>query len=72
MEKSTFIKVDKFDNVISAITVIKRKLNEARQTLDQINGLKQEEDAAVAKWSADLDAVQGKIQNIEAELITEE
>jgi len=71
-EKSTFIKIDKFETVTSALSVIKKKLMEAQVTLEKIDSLKKEEDAAVAKWSADLNAVQSKILNIESELIHEE
>ncbi len=71
-EKSTFIKVDKFDTVMSALSVIKRKLAEAQAELDKINNLKQEEDAAVQKWANDLSNVQMKVQSIESELMNEE
>jgi hypothetical protein len=71
-EKSTFIKVDKFDTVIAAMAVIKRKLGDARNTLDKINGLKQDEDAAVQKWANDLSAVEEKLSNIEMQLTREE
>jgi chromosome segregation ATPase len=66
--KSTFIKVDKYDDVMSALTVIKKKLSEAKQTLEKINSLKSEEEAAVQKWSSDLDNVHAKIETIESEL----
>ena len=72
MEKSTFIKVDKFETVMSALAVVKRKLTEAQVTLDKINELKQEEDVTVQKWATDLQAVHEKVQNIESELTREE
>ncbi|MBN2421332.1 hypothetical protein JXB27_03580 [Candidatus Woesearchaeota archaeon] len=70
-EKSTFIKVDKFDTVVTAISVIRRKLNEAKMTLDKINSLKADEDSAVQKWSADLDAVEAKLNSVETKLSQE-
>lgn len=70
-EKSTFIKVDKFDTVVTAISVIRRKLNEAKMTLDKINSLKADEDAAVQKWSSDLDAVEAKLNSVETQLSQE-
>jgi hypothetical protein len=72
MEKSTFIKVDKFETVMSALAVIKRKLMEAQATLDKVSELKQQEDITVQKWSADLQSVHAKVQNIESELTREE
>lgn len=71
-EKPTFIKVDKFDSALSTLSLIKRKLAEAKTTLSKINELKQEEDVAVQKWASDLDAVQVKVETIESELIGEE
>lgn len=71
-EKSTFIKIEKFETAMSAINAIKRKLAEAQNTLDKINSIKQEEDAAALKWASDLAAVQSKIGNIESELLNEE
>ena len=70
-EKAKFIKVDKFDSVISAITVIKKKLSEAKVNLVKINQLKDAEDLAVQKWGAELDNVENKIENIELELMGE-
>jgi hypothetical protein len=71
-EKSTFIKVDKFETVNSAIAVIKKKIAEAQSVLDKVNSLKQEEDMAVQKWAADLNSVQAKVESIESQLNTEE
>ncbi len=72
MDKSTFIKVDKFDTVMAAIAAVKKKLLEAKNTLNKINNLKEEEDAAAQKWAADLDSVKDKIEAIESELTKEE
>ena len=72
MDKSTFIKVDRFEAAIAALNAIKRKLTEAQMTLDKINNLKQEEDFAVQKWSSDLSALQTKLENIESELLSEQ
>ena len=71
MEKATFIKVDKFDSVLGAVSIIKRKLNDAKGTLDRINALKQEEDVTVQKWAADLESVQKKIDNLEMDLTSD-
>ena len=61
--------MDKFDSIINAITIIKKKLLDAKTNLAKINELKQEEDLAVQKWGAELDGVQSKVENIELELM---
>lgn len=71
-EKLTFIKIDKFETAMSALSAIRKKLAEAQATLDKINNLKLEEDAAMQKWSADLQALQAKTESIESELMSEE
>lgn len=71
-DKTTFIKIDRFEAATSALEAIKRKLAEAQTTLDKINALKQEEDITVQKWASELNAVQTKIENIESELMNEE
>lgn len=70
-EKSTFIKMDKFDTVVAALSVIKKKLAEAQMTLERINSLKVEEDAAIQKWTSDLNSVQAKVDGIETEIMNE-
>lgn len=70
-EKSTFIRVDRFESVMSALSAIKRKIAEAKATLGRINELKQEEDAAAQKWSNDLNSVQARVENIGTELDNE-
>ena len=64
-EKSTFIKIDRFETAMSALSAIKKKLMEAQATLNKINEVKQEEDAAVQKWTSDLASLQSKIESVE-------
>lgn len=70
-EKATFVKIDKFESVVSALNVIKKRITEAQMTLDKINTLKQEEDSVVQKWTTDLNSVQAKVENLEVELRNE-
>ncbi len=71
-EKSTFIKVDKFDTIMSTLAIIRKKLKEAQANLENINILKQEEDITIQKWASDLNSVQAKLDNIESDLMNEE
>jgi hypothetical protein len=71
-EKSTFIKIDKFDEVTAALSVIKKKLMDSKNTLQKIVDLKQEEDAAVEKWTNDLVTVHQKVEEIESQITNEQ
>ncbi len=65
MDRAIFVKVDKYDEVVSAVEVIRKKLNEAKTTLDKINELKSREDAELDRWSSELSNVESKIDAIE-------
>jgi hypothetical protein len=71
-EKSTFIKIDKFDAAVAALALIRKKLMDANNTLDKINTLKQEEDITIQKWASDMQTIQSRIDAIETELLKEE
>ncbi len=71
-EKSTFIKIDKFETAMAALSAIRKKLMEAQMNLEKINAVKQEEDAAVQKWTSDIASVQAKLENVETELMKEQ
>ena len=45
-----FIKVDDYDSVLSLVKTIRRKLDEAKETILKINDLKNEEDHQLETW----------------------
>ncbi|MFC1727856.1 hypothetical protein ACFLZ7_00115 [Nanoarchaeota archaeon] len=67
-DKPVFIKIDKFENVVAAVEVIRKKINEAKTTLTKLSELKSQEDGELDKWSAELGDVENKIDVVETML----
>ena len=64
-DKPVFIKIEKYENVVDAVRVIRKKINEAKGTLGKLSELKTHEDDELAKWSTELGNVESKIDVIE-------
>lgn len=63
-----YIKIDEYKDVIDVVALIKSKLNEAKKTLERIEALKNEEDAAIESWKQGLDEVEKRIEFIDSSL----
>jgi len=64
-----FIKLDNYKNVMSVIGSMKEKIAEAKAMLAQINELKSEEDAIIAKWGSVLDEVSERVNESDSALL---
>ena len=60
-----FIKVDEYDDVLGLVKTIRKKLDEAKETLLKINDLKNEEDHQIKIWQSTLAEVEKKIDFID-------
>lgn len=60
-----FVKVDEYENVLDLVKMIRRKLDEAKETLLKINDLKNEEDHQLEIWQNTLAEVEKKIDFID-------
>ena len=56
-----FVKIDEYDEVLNLVKVIRRKIDEAKETLLKINDLKNEEDHQLEMWQNTLAEVEKKI-----------
>ena len=65
LEKPLFIKVDKYEKVVSSINMIKQKLNEARAILNDVRAIKEEEDAKIQQWHDDLERIKENLLNVD-------
>ncbi len=69
MEKMpVFIKVDEYDEVLNLVKLIRRKLDESKETLAKINELKNEEDHQLEMWHNTLAEVEKKVDFIDHSL----
>lgn len=63
-----FVKIDEYEDVLTIMNNIRRKLDEAKQTLLKINDLKSEEDQLLEHWQSGLDEIEKKIEFIDHSL----
>ncbi len=66
MEKMpVFVKVDQYNEVLGIISTIRKKLEEAKETLVKVNDLKNEEDHQLEMWQSTLTEIEKKVDFID-------
>jgi uncharacterized NAD(P)/FAD-binding protein YdhS len=63
-----FVKVDEYNNVLGVIRGIRKKVEEAKETLAKIHEYKNEEDHQVEVWNNNLAELEKKVEFIEHSL----
>ena len=60
-----FVKVDEYKEMLEVLEMIKGKVSEIKQTLGNINSLRDQENAEVAMWSNTINDIEKKIDEID-------
>ncbi len=60
-----FVKVDEYKEILDVLDMIKDKIKEIRDTLGNINSLRNEEDAELAMWNNTINEIERKIESID-------
>ena len=63
-----FIKVDEYNEVLSVVRLVRKKLEESKETLARIHELKNEEDHQLEMWQTTLAEVEKKIDFVDHSL----
>ncbi len=63
-----FVKVDEYEDVLNIIKLVRRKMEEAKETISKINELKNEEDHHLEMWQNTLAEIEKKIDFIDHSL----
>ena len=63
-----FVKVEEYNDVLNLVKNIRKKLDEAKDTLLKINDLKNEEDHQLENWQNSLAEIEKKIDFIDHSL----
>ena len=63
-----FVKVEEYNEVLNLVRMVRKKLDEAKETLGKINELKNEEDHQVESWQNSLLEIEKKIDFMEHNL----
>ena len=64
-----YVKVQDYDDAVSSIETLERKLKESRDLLTRLTDLKAEEDRELIGWAEALDDVQNRIVILRQNLI---
>ncbi len=67
-EQPLFIKVEAYKEVVDTIAVVKAKLVDAGNILDELTKLKEEEDRELSSWHSDLAAIKEKLMLVDQKL----
>ena len=67
-----FVKVDEYKDVLDLLNMIKTKVNDAREILNHINELKNEEDAELESWKLNIEDIEKKVEFIDHALFDPE
>jgi len=65
VEAQVFVKINNYKDVLRTVGLIKNKLNEAKNTLEKVKDLKQQEDSELEGWDAKLVEIENKITGID-------
>ena len=61
MESRVYVKIEEYKDVTEIIDLLKNKIQEAKNTIEQVEALKTQEDSTLAEWKQDLKLVEEKI-----------
>ena len=60
-----FVKVDEYKEILDVLDMVKGKISEIRDTLANINDLRNEEDSEVSMWNGTIEDIEKKIDDID-------
>ena len=63
-----FVKIDEYNEVLDVVSLIKKKIEDAKDTLHKINDLKNEEDHQLELWQNALGEIEKKVEFIDSSL----
>ena len=66
--KSLYVKVEDYKDIIDIMTLIRKKINDAKNILDSVNTLKQQEDAEIDQWNNSVNEIERKIDYLDKTL----
>ena len=67
-----FVKVEEYKDVLDILDLVKNKIQEAKNTIREINDLKNQEDAEVSLWSNEIADIERKVDFIDHTLLEPE
>ncbi|MBW2998620.1 hypothetical protein KY321_03705 [Candidatus Woesearchaeota archaeon] len=59
-----FIKIDKYEDVLDLMNIVRDKVEKAKEVLIKIDDLKRKEDEKINQWKNNILDVESKLQNL--------
>ncbi len=66
--KSLYVKVDDYKDIVDIMTLIKKKIQDAKGILNSINNLKNDEDIEIDEWNNNIEEIDRKIDDLDRAL----
>ena len=63
-----FVKIDEYKEVLDIIAVAKDKIQDAKSVMEHLTQLKDQEDAEIDAWNANIEDIEKKLQYIDNSL----
>ncbi|KHO46067.1 MAG: hypothetical protein QS98_C0005G0014 [archaeon GW2011_AR3] len=67
-----FVKVDEYKDILELVGTIKAKLEDAKETLNKINEMKNDEDSELDLWHTEIEEIEKKVEHVDKVLFEPE
>jgi hypothetical protein len=64
-QKPVYIKLEEYKNILALVDTLKAQVNGAKETLDEIRKLKQEEDVELEIWQTVIHEIENRVNFID-------
>ena len=66
---SVFVKINEYKEIMDVLELIKGKIREAKETINDLNDLKNKEDAEIQRWAQTFLEIEKKVGDVDALMI---
>ena len=66
------MKVDEYKDILELVGTIKAKLEDAKETLNKINEMKNDEDSELDLWHTEIEEIEKKVEHVDKVLFEPE
>lgn len=64
-QKPVYVKLEEYKNILALVDTLKAQVNGAKETLDEIRKLKQEEDVELEIWQTVIHEIENRVNFID-------
>ena len=66
---SVFVKINEYKEIMDVLELVKGKIREAKDTINDLNDLKNKEDAEIQRWAQTFLEIEKKVSDIDSLMI---